>query len=537
MNSPDGRDAGPLATADALALFTGLLDRVDHDERKRLDAAARVRLVEDVVAVTRRVEALRAVLVAEADRAKAAETTRGTSIRTLLTTKAQITQGEAAGWVYSGKELTTHDSVRNAALAGDVSVGQARAIDSVLGELPATLTPHQRAHAEHVLLDKARRLDAKDLAKQTRAVLEEVAPHVDATEDELQRLDTQRTQAIAARAFTFLPNGHGSVLLRGQLPILEATALERLVSAYCESDRHTREHAHDQLDPNTPSRTPEQRRADGLISLIHAHATALSHAGQPQPPGERATCQEGDPPPSDPTGVRASSTSSTTGDSSTSSTTADSRRTPQLPRLPRLPRLAGDRPRLVVTLCYDLLRDCAEQAGLLTDGTPITAGELRRLLCDADIVPAVLGTQSDILDVGREQRLVTPEIRRALALRDGGCAFPGCKAPEHSCEAHHIVPWWAGGRTSLDNLVLLCPHHHGTVEPLRFWNDTTPTRWRVRIADDGHPEFLPPARPDGSSTPVRHPRTHERVNANNPICGQGHHDNQTEDRPDPPPRE
>lgn len=536
MNSPDGRDAGPLATADALALFTGLLDRVDHDERKRLDAASRVRLVEDVVAVTRRVEALRAVLVAEADRAKAAETTRGTSIRTLLTTKAQITQGEAAGWVYSGKELTTHDSVRNAALAGDVSVGQARAIDSVLGELPATLTPHQRAHAEHVLLDKARRLDAKDLAKQTRAVLEEVAPHVDATEDELQRLDTQRTQAIAARAFTFLPNGHGSVLLRGQLPILEATALERLVSAYCESDRHTRAHAHDQLDPATPSRTPEQRRADGLISLIHAHATALSHAGQTQPPGERAAGQEGGPPPSDPTG--------------------DGHRTPQLSRLPRLPRLAGDRPRLVVTLCYDLLRDCAEQAGLLTDGTPITAGELRRLLCDADIVPAVLGTQSDILDVGREQRLVTPEIRRALALRDGGCAFPGCKAPEHCCEAHHIVPWWAGGRTSLENLVLLCPHHHGTVEPLRFWNDTTPTRWRVRIADDGHPEFLPPARPDGSSTPVRHPRTHERVNTNNPAHQRQtdqrqpdqrqpdnpaseprHPGNPTEHCPDPPPRE
>ena len=97
--------------------------------------------------------------------------------------------------------------------------------------------------------------------------------------------------------------------------------------------------------------------------------------------------------------------------------------------------------------------------------------------------------------MGREQRLVTPAIRRALEARDQGCAFPGCRVRATCCEAHHILPWWAGGETALSNLVLLCAHHHGTVEPLRFQDRGAPaTRWTVRIDDDGHPEFTPPAR-------------------------------------------
>lgn len=65
---------------------------------------------------------------------------------------------------------------------------------------------------------------------------------------------------------------------------------------------------------------------------------------------------------------------------------------------------------------------------------------MRRLCCDADLMPVVLGAASEILDVGRTQRLVTPAIRKALSLRDGGCVFPNCTAPDASCEAHHLQP-------------------------------------------------------------------------------------------------
>ena len=80
-------------------------------------------------------------------------------------------------------------------------------------------------------------------------------------------------------------------------------------------------------------------------------------------------------------------------------------------------------------------------------------------------MPTVLGSRSAVLDVGRAQRLVTPAIHAALEIRDGGCVFPGCDKQPNACHAHHIMPWWAGGVTALHNLVLVCPHHHGIIEP------------------------------------------------------------------------
>lgn len=170
------------------------------------------------------------------------------------------------------------------------------------------------------------------------------------------------------------------------------------------------------------------------------------------------------------------------------------------------PRAAGDRARVVVVMRETDLRERAEQAGVLESGASIAPGDLRRMCCDADLTPVVLGTASEVFDVGRTHRLVTPAIRRALAYRDDGCAFPGCSADDLCCDAHHIVPWWAGGATSLANLVLLCPHHHGLVEPPRFWSDAPPDRWQVRIDEEGFPEFIPPRRLD----PARRPRRGER---------------------------
>ncbi|WP_331715952.1 HNH endonuclease [Tessaracoccus coleopterorum] len=121
-----------------------------------------------------------------------------------------------------------------------------------------------------------------------------------------------------------------------------------------------------------------------------------------------------------------------------------------------------------------------------------------------------------MLDVGRSHRLVTDPIRLALSIRDGGCAFPGCTEPDYRCSAHHPVPWWQGGTTALNNLVLLCNLHHTTVEPPRLHptlngrvRDGTPTRrddnrerWEVRINTNGLPEFLPPARLDPDRRPI-----------------------------------
>ncbi|NHN55592.1 DUF222 domain-containing protein [Calidifontibacter sp. DB0510] len=102
-------------------------------------------------------------------------------------------------------------------------------------------------------------------------------------------------------------------------------------------------------------------------------------------------------------------------------------------------------------------------AGSTPYGDIIDAGTVRRLACDAEIVPVVLGGVSEPLDVGRMQRLFTPAQRVALGERDQGCSFPGCDRPPPWCEAHHLRPWTAGGRSTLDNGALLCERHHTVV--------------------------------------------------------------------------
>lgn len=158
---------------------------------------------------------------------------------------------------------------------------------------------------------------------------------------------------------------------------------------------------------------------------------------------------------------------------------------------------------MLVQLDYDRLVAGAAAAGRLMDGSLPSAGELRRLCCDAELIPVVLNASSAVLDVGRASRLVTPELRAALVARDGGCVFPGCDAPPARCEAHHVVPWQLGGPTALWNLVLECHSHHPVVEPARF---AIRDQWEVRIAADGCPEHLPPARIDPSRAPIRHQR-------------------------------
>jgi hypothetical protein len=92
------------------------------------------------------------------------------------------------------------------------------------------------------------------------------------------------------------------------------------------------------------------------------------------------------------------------------------------------PTHGGERPHVTVTMRYDdLARRIAD--AVLSYGGPVSAAEARRIACDADIVPAVLGSGSEVLDVGRANRLLTPAIRKALALRDKGCAWPGCDRP------------------------------------------------------------------------------------------------------------
>jgi len=82
------------------------------------------------------------------------------------------------------------------------------------------------------------------------------------------------------------------------------------------------------------------------------------------------------------------------------------------------------------------------------------------MACEQGVIPAVLGTAGEILDLGRKARLATPAQKRALKARYGGCGINGCDACFEYCDIHHIWQWLKGGPTSLANLIPLCSHHH-----------------------------------------------------------------------------
>ena len=118
------------------------------------------------------------------------------------------------------------------------------------------------------------------------------------------------------------------------------------------------------------------------------------------------------------------------------------------------------RPEVVVRVT---LADLDRRAGSGSfDGqtSPIAIPAVERQICEAGFVPILFSDENRILDVGRAQRLFTQRQRVALAERDRGCRFDGCDRPPSWCEAHHIIPWSEGGRTSIDNAILLCRHHH-----------------------------------------------------------------------------
>lgn len=90
---------------------------------------------------------------------------------------------------------------------------------------------------------------------------------------------------------------------------------------------------------------------------------------------------------------------------------------------------------------------------------PLSPATARRLCCDASLVPVLKDSSGNVLNIGRKTRAIPPSIRRALQIRDHGCRFPGCCESRY-VDAHHVQHWCDGGETRLDNLVLLCRHHH-----------------------------------------------------------------------------
>jgi len=428
-----------------------LLEAFRQTDRTTASDEDRLAWIDEIRDIGRRVTAMTAVLVAEADEAGSALRARHTRLEDWMARSGQETPREASSAVWAARALERRPAVRDAAAGGRISVSQAKAIGEALDALPTSLDRGQTAEAEQLILTEAQHAPAEKLRTMTERVLRQVAPEKsDSAEERAAKLAERDVRARSRRKLWFGSESDGSIEFGGSLPVVAGRRLQGMVQAV--SDRRYRS-AKDMRDRLVLQETPQQRAADALVEILGAAEAA-----------ERGEA-----------------------------------RTPSIP--------AGAA-QLQVLIPYQDLLDRAAASGLLADGTSLSAGELRVLACSAELIPAVLGSDSQVLDMGLTVRLAPPSLRRAIGLRDGGCAFPGCTTPMRHCDLHHVRPWQEGGPTNRDNIVALCRVHHALCEPRppttgADGRPVIPDGWDVRIDSRGLPEFLPPVAMDPARIPVR----------------------------------
>jgi hypothetical protein len=329
-----------------------------------------------------------------------------------LATEARLARNHTARDLKLGKALDQRWTTLGDAVAdGAVNTDQAHVIVRALDRLPDDLEPEQVTKAEEHLIGEAAHFGPAELARLGEHLLEVVAPD---TYEALiaQQLAREERRAREGTALRVKPLGDGLCRVTATLSEAAANRLLTTLDAYT-SPRHR------QGDVDSS--------AEGALIPIakqrgQAFCTLLEHL--------------------DPT---------------------------------KLPAHGGDATSLVITMSLDQLREELGAGEVIGHDTHhLSAGEVRRLACTAKLIPAVLGTKSETLDLGRSARLFSRAQVKALRLRDKGCRADGCTVPVTWTEAHHLDPWSRGGNTDLANGLLLCNFHHHRIHDDRYLHERLP---------------------------------------------------------------
>jgi Domain of unknown function (DUF222)/HNH endonuclease len=166
-------------------------------------------------------------------------------------------------------------------------------------------------------------------------------------------------------------------------------------------------------------------------------------------------------------------------------------------------------PEITVLVDSHTLVSGAHEHGICetSDGTPLPVDTVRRLCCQAEILPAVLNGAGQVLDQGRSTRTVNRTQRRALRAMHRTCGHPTCQVRFDQCAIHHVVWWRNGGATDIDNLLPLCSAHHHlvheggwtlTMTPDRIatWTRPDRTHWHTGTTITRAPDGIRPRQAD-----------------------------------------
>lgn len=333
-----------------------------------------------------------------------------------------------------GTGATTPGPVGRAQLAGDLSPEQVDVIMATLASLRESVAAETRDACERELVALARHRSPRDLRRLAARVLERVgAAEAEVDEHEDAQVATEEDSAWERSSFWIKDNDDGTMTGRFVVPTLAGQTLKKVVDAMS---------------------APRRRSGGGAANGgTVGDGTALADAAGAS---ESGTSDEGADRPQpwfDP---------------------KLSWKEQQLARQRRqgqdLAILLGHLPTdhlhdktaatVLVTTRLSDLQEQTRRAGVTDSGQTLSAGEVRRVACEAGLVPTILGSESQPLDLGRQVRCFTSTQRAALATTYDSCAAAGCDIPFAWTETHHLTPWEAGGRTDLANAVPLCGHHH-----------------------------------------------------------------------------
>lgn len=302
------------------------------------------------------------------------------------------------------RSLAGHAHVADALASGALRAEQARAIVDAVDALPAAVDVDTRERARRTMLSLAVDHDAKDLGQIGKRILDVVAPEVGESH-EAAVLASEEARADATVELGLVEDD-GEGRCRGWFtgPSHMGKMLKRQLLALANPARHDEA---DLKDDNGEWKPLRRRLGEAFVEYVERFPADLT----PQTAGVNAT--------------------------------------------------------VVITMTLEQLLSESATA-LLDDGSRMSAGQARRLACEAGIIPAVLGAKSQPLDLGRQARFFNRPQRIGLGLRDGGCTAQGCETSASGCHAHHDDPWSRHGLTDLAKGRLLCPRHHRLAHDSRY---------------------------------------------------------------------
>lgn len=399
-------DASPLVS-DVLERLAGVLSELAEISLATLSEADVVRLLDATTGASSRLAREVCRVAAEADRRRVGDATGARHTHQWWAGRSRHTQADAARLTALGRALEDdlHARTARALAEGALRVEQARVIVQAVEAIPARVrTPDGATRAvDPAIRDRARdhllAAAAEHDAKALRRLGKRILDVVAPELGEAQEaaaLAAEEARAHAAAELVLVDDGAGRCHGRFTVPSHVGAMLRRHLLALANPARHTDDELHDASGEWKPL---HRRLGEALVEYVERYPT--DHT--PQTAGVNAT--------------------------------------------------------VVVTMTLEQLLG-EHTTALLDDGAHMSAGQARRLACEARVIPVVLGSRSQPLDLGRTTRLYTKAQRIALGLRDGGCTARGCETTASGCHAHHDEPWSRHGLTDLANGRLLCPRHH-----------------------------------------------------------------------------